>query len=411
MQNSRFVPALRRVSALLLACVMLLAAVSFGSTTVRSAGYSDATTKSLQEQIDALKAEQNRIAANLSKLRNERNSVNTYKQEMDTYLAVTDRKIEAGEALLAELNGKIETKSQEIEANTAEYEQTYQKFLDMMVLSYEEGSASYIGLILGADSLGDFLSRVERVSSMLDYNNTLMHKLDEIGRTLAADKEALEASVAQQLQAQEELALERADYEQKSEQAVAAMLELQKDEAQAQKEFYEKKAAEEKLDKELEEYIAEQQRKNQAAMEAGDWAWPLPLNSGAYASSRFGWRFLWGSWDYHRGWDLACWLGTDIYAAKSGTVLIATYHYSYGNYVVIDHGDGISTVYGHCSKLLVSAGDKVKKGDLIAKVGTTGNSSGYHLHFEFRRNGKYTDPFEFIPNPPISVPASKLTKD
>lgn len=412
MQTSHLIPHLRRASAFLLAFCMLFAAVSFGSTAVRGATtYSDATTKSLQEQIDALKAEQNRIAANLTKLRKERNSVNEYKQEMDTYLAVTDRKIEAGEMLLDELNGKIEVKTQEIETNTAEYEKTYQKFLDMMVLSYEEGNASYIGLILGADSLGDFLSRVERVSSMLDYNNSVMHKLDEIGKSLAADKAALEKSVEQQKQTQEELALERADYEAKSEQALAAMLELQKDEAQAQKEYYAKKAAEEKLDKELEEYIAEQQRKNQAAMEAGDWAWPLPLDSGAYASSRYGWRYLWGSWDYHRGWDLACWLGTDIYAAKSGTVLIATYHYSYGNYVVIDHGDGISTVYGHCSKLLVSAGDKVKKGDLIAKVGTTGNSSGYHLHFEFRRNGKHTDPFEFIPNPPISVPASKFTKD
>ena len=132
MQTSRLIPHLRRASALLLAFCMLFAAVSFGSTAVRGATtYSDATTKSLQEQIDALKAEQNRIAANLTKLRKERNSVNEYKQEMDTYLAVTDRKIEAGETLLAELNGKIEVKTQEIETNTAEYEKTYQKFLDM----------------------------------------------------------------------------------------------------------------------------------------------------------------------------------------------------------------------------------------------------------------------------------------
>ena len=97
-------------------------------------------------------------------------------------------------------------------------------------------------------------------------------------------------------------------------------------------------------------------------------------------------------------------------ASKSGTVVIAQYHNSYGNYVVIDHGDGISTVYAHASKLLVSKGDTVKQGDVIAKVGTTGNSTGYHLHFEFRKNGKYTDPFEFIPKPPIKVGASRYQK-
>jgi len=96
--------------------------------------------------------------------------------------------------------------------------------------------------------------------------------------------------------------------------------------------------------------------------------------------------------------------------AKGGTVVIAQYHSSYGNYIVIDHGDGVSTVYAHCSKLLVSVGDKVKKGQHIGEVGTTGNSTGYHLHFEFRKNGKYTDPFNYIKEPPIKVGASRYNK-
>jgi murein DD-endopeptidase MepM/ murein hydrolase activator NlpD len=90
--------------------------------------------------------------------------------------------------------------------------------------------------------------------------------------------------------------------------------------------------------------------------------------------------------------------------------VIATYHNSYGNYVVIDHGDGVSTVYAHCSKLNVTKGATVKKGDKIGEVGTTGNSTGNHLHFEFRLNGKYIDPFTYIKNPPISIIPSRYQK-
>ncbi|MBR6290691.1 MAG: M23 family metallopeptidase, partial [Clostridia bacterium] len=145
-------------------------------------------------------------------------------------------------------------------------------------------------------------------------------------------------------------------------------------------------------------------------MESGDWHWPIDINVTQICSSGYGWRVLYGVWDFHRGWDIACAKGTPIHASKGGRVLIATYHYSYGNYVVIDNGDGVSTVYGHCTKLYVTAGQTVKKGDTIATVGTTGNSTGFHLHFEFRKNGVYTDPFQFIKNPPIGIIASRLTK-
>lgn len=410
MRNMHISSVLRRCLTACLAVCMLFAAVSFGSAGVGAAALTDATVQSYEDKIAKLQEEQKKIEANLAKLRGERSSLSAYKQEMDTYLQITERKITATETLIAELNGKIADKTREIEETTAEYEKTYQRFLDMMVLSYEEGDASYIGLILGADSLGDFLSRVERVSSMLDYNKSVMNSLEQLGQTLASDKDTLEQAIALQQQTMEQLEAEHADYEAKADQAIAAMQLVAQDEAEAQRQYYLNKAEEDKLDKELEAYIAELQRKNQAKMESGDWLWPLPANSGAYCSSRYGWRFIFGAWDFHRGWDLACWLGTDIYAAKSGTVVIATYHYSYGNYVVIDHGDGVSTVYAHASKLLVSVGDKVKQGDVIAKVGTSGNSTGYHLHFEFRLNGKHTDPFGYITNPPISVPASQFTK-
>ena len=286
----------------------------------------------------------------------------------------------------------------------------YEQFLAQIVVSYEEGEASYLGLILGSDSLGDFLSRVERVSSMLEYQKTVMQSLDDQQKALAEKEAALQKSLSEQVKVLTQLAADREAYQKQADDAIARLAALEKNESAALKSYYAYKAEEDKLDKELEEYLKELQRQHAAKMEAGDWLWPIPLTADQYCSSVFGWRKLYGVWDYHRGWDIACWLGTDIMASKGGTVVIATFHNSYGNYVVIDHGDGVSTVYAHASKLLVKKGDTVKKGDVIAKVGTTGNSTGYHLHFEFRKDGKYTDPFGFIKNPPIKVGASRYEK-
>ncbi|MDO4394294.1 MAG: M23 family metallopeptidase, partial [Bacillota bacterium] len=128
----------------------------------------------------------------------------------------------------------------------------------------------------------------------------------------------------------------------------------------------------------------------------GIMCWPAP--SYTRISCPFGWRKhpITKRKNYHGGVDLASPGGSPILAADSGTVIIAQYHYSYGNYVVIDHGGGIATLYGHSRKLLVKRGQKVSKGQKIALVGTTGSSTGNHLHFEVRKNGARINPMPYI---------------
>ncbi len=407
---------MRRVLCAFFACVLVVSACFAGMPASSPAGtLTDAKVQGFEDQIAKLQEEQKRIRNNLTKLQRESASMQQYKAELDSYLDTVSRQMAAAQTLIAELDAKIAEKNAEITKNTAEHDAMYQKFLDIMVLTHEEGEASYIGLILGADSLGDFLSRLERVSSMMDYNKTVMENLRSTGTQLETDKAALLEAVALQEATVESLKESEADYQAKCDEVIAQIAALGKNQAAAQAELAKNQKLEDELDKQLEAYLIELQKKNAEKMQSGEWYWPVPASSNAYCSSPYGWRKLYGVWDYHRGWDLACWLGTDIYAAKAGKVVISTYHYSYGNYIVIDHGtdangNAISTVYAHCSKLLVSVGDTVEKGQLIGKVGTTGNSTGYHLHFEFRKNGKYTDPFEFIKNPPISVGASRYNK-
>jgi murein DD-endopeptidase MepM/ murein hydrolase activator NlpD len=146
---------------------------------------------------------------------------------------------------------------------------------------------------------------------------------------------------------------------------------------------------------ELEEMLKKYQEQ-QAAEANAKLLWPVDAKY-RRISSKYGWRNLWGEKDFHLGIDIVGArkgeiAGANVYASAAGTVITAKYHNSYGYYILIDHGNTISTLYAHCSKLLVKAGQKVSRGQVIAYVGLTGNTSGYHLHYEVRKNGSTTDP-------------------
>ena len=400
-----------RLAALLMTCVIVMGVLlSGGSVANADSKLTDATVQKYEEQIADLQKQQKAIQNNLAKMAKEGSSLAAQKQAVDTYMDTTQRTIEIAQILLDELEVKINDNIASLEDAEAEYNRMYEQFWNIVVMNYEEGDASYIGLILGADSLSDFLTRMDHVSSLLAYNKSIMDTLQQTQSMLEEDKLSLETKIALQNETLMALGKDIEDLAKQEEDILGRIKDLEKDQAAAQKEYYENKKQEDQLDKELEEYLAELQRKNQEKMESGDWLWPISLNDYQRCSSGFGWRLLYGVWDYHRGWDLAAYRGTPIYASKGGKVVIAQYHNSYGNYIVIDHGDGVSTVYAHCSKLNVAKGDTVKKGDKIGEVGTTGNSTGNHLHFEFRLNGKYIDPFTYIKNPPIKVIASRYEK-
>ncbi len=138
----------------------------------------------------------------------------------------------------------------------------------------------------------------------------------------------------------------------------------------------------------LSEAVTEEKIQGTRSVEEGTLIWPLG-GVGGYISCYYG-------ENGHNGVDIAAPLGTDIYAAASGTVVVANWYYSYGNCVMIEHPDGTRTLYGHCSALYVSVGDSVTVGQVIAAVGSTGYSSGNHLHFEYYQNGSRKDPLDFL---------------
>jgi len=360
---------------------------------------SDAAKKITEADIQALK---DQIKANEQKIKDAEADLKdigediAYYLEMKTILdqqindiesniADTDELIEKYESLIADAQQRIAQREIEISDK-------YDSFLQRLRLSYEDGTQNYLELLVSSKNLIDFMTRADNLGSVLSYEQLLLDELDREVSDLNAMKASLELRKTEYVNLGISQGDNEAQLRAKLKEAEDNLKKLEKNEAALEAVQDKAKKEDVALDKELEALIKEYE-KQQIAAAKGKLLWPLPPDR-LKISSKFGWRVLYGKDDYHYGIDLPAPYATDIYAANDGTVLKARYSSSYGYYILIDHGGELSTLYAHCSKLLVKAGDTVKRGQVIAKVGSTGNSTGYHLHFEVRVNGTVTDPFD-----------------
>lgn len=337
----------------------------------------------LQNQINSAQSEQNSIISEITNLSHEIDIIDEQILIIDSLLIQYDELTAQQESEIAELQVKIEDEK---------------KVLDEMIrLSFEYSSTgSAIEFIFGAESFTDLLSRVDLLEYHLSYNDKVIENYNNTLTNLETAQTAYEQAKltmtqykTEQVQLAEQLEAKKADAEAKRNQLSVNI------------ELYEKNLAEKQtyinqLDNEI-KALAAMFAKEDKTTYSGTFTFPIPTN--VYRiTSYYGNRTdpFTGKTAYHSGYDFACSKGTEIYAADSGTVVIAAWNGGYGNCVTINHGGGIMTLYGHCSEILVSSGDTVKRGDVIAKVGSTGRSTGNHLHFEVRKNGSVIDPAPYI---------------
>lgn len=379
------------LSALLCATALLLP----GQKTMAGEA-TDATVKSYEQQLAELAAKQQDALNRLQSIRNDYSDAQTTKQTYDEIVELTIKKKNLTMQQLDAITQQIENKKADIEEAEAGIAKQKTAFLERMVTIYEEGESSYIGLILGAEDMVDFLTRVDMVTSILEYDQQVITELEENTAKLEVAVEELEDALALQTSAITDLEASIKDATKMAEEAQSYMETLAQNESAQLQNYYNAKAQEEELNAKLEERLRQLQEQEKKSYVGGDLGWPLPVDVKYQVSSEFGWRVLWGANDYHLGIDLACAANTAVYAANAGTVIESQYHYSYGNYVLIDHGGGIATLYAHMNDRWVSAGDTVVQGQQIGLVGTTGSSSGNHLHFEVRENGTVTEPRNYI---------------
>ncbi len=304
---------------------------------------------------------------------------------------------------LAYLENRRLTVEQEIKAATQRLTETEER-LDATNQTankrlrslYENGSVSYLDVLFNGTSFNDFLARFDLVKLLLKRDVELLKEVKRLRVQQAADKVRVEQTKAEIVSLETETAARQVTLasRQADRTQVVQSLEQQKEAWQAAYEQFE--AESRQLEAEIRRMI--EASKGQPSQGTGTFGWPVP---GYYTfTDTYGWRddpFGGSTGNFHGGVDIAAPSGTGIAAVDSGTVAQAEYSGGFGNMVLIDHGGGLFTLYAHASKLLVTKGQKVAKGETIAKVGSTGWSTGPHLHIEVRVNGERTDPMPYLP--------------
>ncbi len=388
-------PAARRTVHKVLSALLALAACftvfAFSPRTTIEAG--NAATQKYEDQIKELEKTQKELLAKIKNIESEASETFENKQYLDSLITTVNSKIQAAEALCSEL----ETQISDTEADIAEHEKlieaSTEKIKERMRANHEEGNASYLSVLLGAEGVDDFLSRLEKVNTILEYDKKTLAEYKTEKADLEAKKAELEDSKKLQEDTLATLKSDKAENERLASEAESYFSKLSNDKAAATAEYNKAKAAEEALDAQLQAMLAQIANQNSSQVTAaGEYMWPLP--AGGYISCYFGDTDPGGR--PHYAMDIAISAGTPIYASNDGSVVTATWHSSYGNYILLDHGNGKSTLYAHCSGLAVSSGQSVSKGQVIGYVGSTGYSTGNHLHFEFRVNGQKVNPANYV---------------
>lgn len=378
------------------------------------AGLTVMATSDLENDLDNAKKEQKALESERKDAKKTLSRLEDKKDNLEEYIAAIDQDLNSREKDLKELATQLEqteatlAKTQEeLAAAQAKEEVQYAGMKERIRFIYEQGQSSYLEMLLEAGSFADFLNRAEYVQEVYEYDKNIFLSYQETKDTIAKAKEQLEENknIIQQTQADVEYAKKQLEVvaEAKAEQMEKYENDID-DMEQLIKEYDEDIKAQDAVISELEKQVRDWKNQNGSAgagnvsltYDGGKFTWPCPGYT--RISSPFGWRMhpTLHVNKFHNGVDLAAPYGTPILAAYKGTVIGAGYNSSMGNYVMIDHGGGLFTIYMHASSLLVKSGQTVTTGQKIALVGSTGRSSGNHLHFGVRLNGQYVSPMNYI---------------
>ena len=351
-------------------------------------------------------------AATIDDWQNQLNNKNKQKDQIQEELNQSKKDLEAAEKELNALDQKIYQAGVELNQLTGELNETKAEIvkgleeleqlkkdiekqnddLNARLRSmYKNGDVGMLSVVFGSSSMSDVLTNMDMVQRIYNADAELLKSIQEQYDLVDAQNRKLEALKVQLEEQQAVIAEKKSALEADEAEARARRNALQADADSLQKQY---DAVKKEADS-ISETIKVLQSQNTQYI-GGAMCWPSQAST--RITSPFGWRYLslLGGRNYHTGVDIGAAGGTNILAANSGKVIKAGWNNSYGYMVMVDHGGGIVTLYAHSSKLLVKTGDVVARGQVIALIGSTGMSTGNHLHFEVRVNGKYQNPLNYI---------------
>lgn len=418
-----------RIISIVLAAVILLSLVSTALIVmVHAASSSEIKSKlaDLRAKQAEIQKQSDELEKSIAENKDQTKTLVSQKAEIDQEMEISRQKIENLNEQIQQLNLLIAEKQTELEASVAKEEALQKQYKARLRSMEETGSVSYWSILFRASSFSDLLDRVDMIREIAESDQLMLKQLSAATQAVETERADLEQQKLDLQQTEDDLAVEQAELETKRAKADTLITQMQAEYASLSDEFLAAEADEaavrEQIKKAETDYfnaLAKEQAAAAAAAAAanktsnsnnssasssggassGGFAFPLAYSTGVTCA--YGPRVhpINGNKSFHYGVDLAAGMNTEIYATKSGTVTGATYGEANGYYVTINHGDGYSSIYAHMTNYVVSVGDSVKQGQLIGYVGTTGWSTGPHLHFEILYNGSNVNPMNYISLP------------
>ena len=394
--------------------------VVLGLSFVFSSYATSADLKDAKKKVSSLQEEKKKVQDTLKQLEGLKSDAAAYVKELDKKLTSLDSELSQLEKDISAKEDQIENTKAELEEAKAVEKEQYASMKLRIQYMYENGNVSFADSIMTSKNASQLLNRAEYASQIATYDRKMLkeyqatrEKINQKEQDLETEHSNLlalqESTEAKQASVKELMSSKQKELTSYNSQIGAAQSSIDQYNADIKAQENQMKAIEAEMKRKEEEARkkAEAAGKKVSATDKAasynvaslgniSFKWPCP--SSGRITSGFGGRKspTKGASSNHQGIDISASTGASIVAAADGTVVIATYSYSAGNYIMIDHGGGVSTVYMHCSQLLASQGQKVKKGQTIARVGSTGYSTGSHLHFGVRSGGSYVNPSKYV---------------
>lgn len=419
--------------------LLILVLIVVTSTSYIGTSYATSIDNAKSEKTQ-LEKKKEAMQGKIAELEKEKGNIITYIEKLDIQLNELTKEIEKLSSQIIDAQEELVLTEEELQVAKETVKNQYATMKKRIKYIYENGTQDYFELILKAEDISSLLNRAEYIAKISEFDKNLLNDF-QVAKQLVADKETeLKAKIAELNELNEAVAFEKetvtklvnskteelSKYEDNINQSQAmvaeynASIEEQEnlieellEQERIKAEQARKRAEEEKRRREQEAANNNSNNQNNNSNnnsnnqnnnssndayseETGSFRWPLQISG--TITSYFGYREAptQGASTYHKGIDIAAPTGTPIVASGAGTVVTASYQSAAGNYIMLSHGNGIYTVYMHCSKLAVSVGQNVTKGEVIGYVGSTGVSTGPHLHFGVSVNGTYVDPLKYV---------------
>ena len=388
----------------LLVVLALLVPLTGQVTVMPSSAVTQAEIDDLKDEAAELDSQRAELQAQLKAIQADKSKALEQKSLLEQQIDATQSEINNIQAQIQKYSELITQKEGELAEAEEQEQELYELFCERVRYMEEEGEVSYWSILFSSSDFSDLLDNFMMVEEVIDYDNSVMEELLALQEQIEADKAALETSKEEQEAAKAKQEAAKADLKDQEAQVDALIQEISGQEDQLEAAEAQLKAAANAMDAEIKRLEKEMAEQIANVPSESGFLWPLP-SSWNTLSSLFGSRIhpITGKPNNHTGIDIPASKNTNIYAAKSGVVTTSTYNSSYGNYVVVSHSDGTSTLYAHMNSRAVSKGETVSQGQVIGYVGTTGSSTGNHLHFEVRVNGNRVDPVNYFKDKTLYV--------